>query len=171
MTLRCQDVLERLVEGATGSLPPQERSAIIDHLATCARCRDEAAAIEAAAARLREAGRFTTPPGFWPEFMQRLDERIATEQLPVSARLRRWLASPRHAWGTAALTVLATLVIVVTIRLGPARPAAHDPLPTQVRGLVTETMTTTLPSLGEMLETWRAGLTPETDLISDRTKP
>lgn len=171
MTLRCQDVLERLVEGVTGSVPPQDRSAVIAHLATCDRCRDEAAAIEATAAGLREAGRFSTPPGFWAGFMEQLHERIEAERLPVSIRFRRWLASPRHALGTAAVTVLATVTILIAVRFAPPRPAPYDPVPTQVRGLVTETMTTTLPSLGEMLETWRAGLPQEGDQVSDRMRP
>ncbi len=171
MTLRCQDVLERLVEGVTGSVPPQDRSAVIDHLETCDRCRHEAAAIETTAAALREGGRFTTPPGFWSGFMEQLHERIEAERLPVSIRFRRWLASPRHALGTAAVTALATVTILIAVRFAPSRPAAYDPVPTQARGLVTATMTTTLPSLGEMLETWRAGLTQEGDQVSDRTGP
>jgi anti-sigma factor RsiW len=161
----------RLVEGVTGSVPPGDRTAIIGHLVTCARCRDEAAAIEATAARLREAGGFTTPPGFWPDFTRQLDARIEAERLPAFIRFRRWLALPRHALGTAAVTVLATLTIFTAVRFVPPRPAAPDPVPAQVRGLVTETMTTTLPSLGEMLETWRAGLPQEADQVSDRTGP
>jgi len=171
MTLSCEDVLERLVEGVTGSVPPGDRTAIIAHLATCPRCRSEAAAIEATAARLREAGRFVPPPGFWSDFMAQLHARLEAERLPAFIRFRRWLASPRHALGTAAVTALATLAIFLTIRFVPPRPAAPDPIDAQVRRLVTETMTTTLPSLGEMLETWRAGLSQEADQVPDRTGP
>lgn len=166
MTLRCQDVLNRLVEAATGSLPPQERAGIADHLAACERCREEAAAIEGTVASLQEAGRFTVPPGFWGEFTDRLHERMAAERLPVPIRLRRWLTSPRHALGTITLTAAVAMALSVAIRMTPPS-GGSDPTVREARGLVTDTMTTTLPSLGEMLETWRAGLSSEAD-VTDR---
>lgn len=166
MTDRCRDVLERLVEGITGSLPPSERPAIVAHLAACPRCRDEAAALEAVAAHLREAGGVAVPPGFWAAFMRRLDERLEADRMPVSARLRRWLASPRHALGTAVVTVVAVLAVFAAVRTIP--PPPPDPVVIRARGLVTETMTSSLPSLGEMLEVWRAGLVQESDALADR---
>jgi anti-sigma factor RsiW len=160
MTMSCQDILERLVEGVTGSVPPAERTAVLEHLATCPQCRREAAELEGTVGHLRAAGAFTTPPGFWGEFMERLSVQMAHERLPVMLRLRRWLAAPRHAWGTALVTAAAAIVIS-TMR-PPMRPTATpDPLSSTARGLVTETMTTTLPSLGEMLDVWRAGLATE----------
>jgi anti-sigma factor RsiW len=171
MTLQCEDVLDRLVEGVTGSVPPGDRAAVVAHLATCPRCRGEAAAVENTAARLREAGRFVTPPGFWPDFMRQLDARLEAEPQRVLIRFRRWLASPRHALGTAAVTVLASLAIFMAVRFAPPRPMPPDPVDTQVRGLVTETMTITLPSLGDILETWRAGLSQEVDQVPGRTGP
>jgi anti-sigma factor RsiW len=166
----CRDVLERLVEAATGSMPPHDRAGLVEHLAVCDRCREEAARIEATVGHLRAAGQFAVPPGFWAEFTDRLTRRLAVEREPGVARLRRWLASPRHAWGTAAVTAAAVLAITAAVRFGPT-PATPDPVRSRARALVTETMTTTLPSLGEMLETWRAGLTPDGDAASDRAKP
>lgn len=171
MTPRCQDVQERLVEAATGSLPPQARAGIAEHLAECARCRDEAAAIEVTAARLREAGRFSVPPGFWTEFTGRLQERLDARQMPFSARARMWLSSPRHAWGTMVATAAVAVAVTVAVRMAPPRAAVSDPDVARARGLVTETMTTTLPSLGEMLETWRAGLIVEGEGLPDRSRP
>ncbi len=165
MTLRCHEALVRLVEGLTGSVPPVEREAVIEHLATCARCRDEAAHLEELTGHLREAGNFSAPPGFWPEFMSRFEERIALERLPASVRLRRWLAQPRSAVATVAATIAAVVVISTAVRLGPRHAAEPDPMLTEARGLVTETMTTTLPSLGEMLDVWRAGLTADADTL------
>jgi anti-sigma factor RsiW len=167
---RCQEVLARIVEAATGSMPPQAREGIAEHLATCERCREEAALIAATAAHLRDASRFTAPPGFWAEFTGRLNERLADERTPVPVRLRRWLASPRHAWGTLAVTAAAVLAITAAVRFGPAA-SKPDPVQSQVQTLVTPTMRTTLPSLGEMLDTWRAGLAAETDATLDRGKP
>jgi hypothetical protein len=69
-----------------------------------------------------------------------------------------------------AVTAAAALVITAAVRFG-APQVTTDPVRSKARSLVTETMTTTLPSLGEMLETWRAGLPAEIELTSDRTKP
>lgn len=167
---RCRDVLERLVEATTGTLAPAQREGIAEHLAVCDRCREEAAALEATVSRLREAGQFHTPPEFWAQFTNRLTERIANDRLPATARLRRWIALPRHAWGTAAVTAAAALAITAGVRLGPT-PPAHDPVRDQVRTLVTDTMNSTLPSLGEMLEVMGAGFPNEIDLANDRARP
>ncbi|MCL6553912.1 MAG: hypothetical protein K6W08_12450 [Firmicutes bacterium] len=121
-------------------------------------------------ARLRAAGQFAVPPGFWTEFMERLHERAAHEGAPVLARVRRWLACPRHALGTAAVTAAVALAITAAVRLAPA-PPPPDPVQVRARALLTETMTSTLPSLGEMLATWRAGLAPDADFASDRSRP
>jgi len=161
MTRDCERILERLVEGVTGSVPPAERAAILEHLATCPQCRQEAAELEATVASLRESGPFATPPGFWGEFMTGLSAAVAGERLPVVLRLRRWLIMPRHAWGTALVAAAAAAMVISTARL-PLRPeTTPDPTRATARGLLTETMTTTLPSLGEMLDVWRAGLVTE----------
>ncbi len=162
---RCEEVLERLVEGVTGTVLPDERAALARHLAVCERCRDEAASIEAAAVRLRSAGRFVAPPGFWEEFMRRLAARIEEERVPVGARLRRWLASPRHALGTAVVTAVTVLAVFAAVRTAPPAP---DPVAVRARGLVTATMTSSLPSLGATLDIWRAGLSQESGEDADR---
>ena len=170
MNLRCQDALERLVEGLTGTLPPDQRAEVIEHLATCARCRDEAAAMEALVTPLREAGRFTTPPGFWGGFMDGLQHRLAHERLPLAVRFRRWLAQPRYAAVTAVVTVVMVVLISTAVRQVPRPAVAPDPVLVGARGLVTETMTTTLPSLGEILDIWKAGLPSESDLVPEGTE-
>jgi anti-sigma factor RsiW len=164
--MRCGEAMERLVEAATGSVPPSAREGLVAHLTTCESCRREAAALEGTAALLRSAGRFATPPGFWSEFTDRLHARVAVERLPAVERLRRWLGRPRHAAGTAAVTAALVLAVVVGIWLGPGpAPTVEraDPLDARLRGMVTETMSATLPSLSESLDTWRAGLHADTD--------
>jgi len=159
VTLRCQDVLERLIEGATGSIPPAERTPVLEHLATCPTCRGEAAEIEATIARLRTSGGFTVPPGFWADFMAALERGLAHERMPVLLRIRRALATPRYAWGTAVATLAAVIVISTTVPLGPRQVAESDPVRADARGLLTRTMRTTLPSLSEMIDVWSAGVT------------
>lgn len=171
MSDRCQHTLDRLIEAATGSIPPRERAGIVEHLAGCERCREEAAAIEATVAHLRASGRFTSPPGFWAEFTDRLNERIAAGRLSPAARLRRWMALPRHAWATAAVTAAMVIAIAAVVRFGPASSVPRDPANVTVRALITDTMTSTLPSLADMLETMRAGLSQDGDPSPDRPRP
>lgn len=168
MSDRCADVLDRLVEAVTGSAPPDDRARIIEHLARCARCREEAAAIETTVAHLRAADRFAAPPGFWGEFTARLNERIGAGRPPLVVRARRWVASPRRAWGTAGAAVAVMGALVAAVRFGSPPTAPVDPVRAQARALVTPTMASTLPSLSEMLETMRAGLAPDSDLSPDR---
>ncbi|MGH2374656.1 MAG: zf-HC2 domain-containing protein [Candidatus Methylomirabilaceae bacterium] len=158
MTPRCQDILERLIEGATGPVPPAERAPILEHLATCATCRREAVEIEATISRLRTSGEFSAPPGFWSDFMEGLDRRLADERMPLLLRIRTALSTRRYAWGTAVATLAVVLAISTTVRVGPRPASQSDPIRTSARGLVTTTMTTTLPSLGEMIDVWSAGV-------------
>lgn len=169
MTERCQDTLDRLVEATTGSLPPGERVRIADHLAACAACRREAAEIEGTVTLLREAGRAAPPPGFWPGFMRGLGERIAADRPSIARRALRWVASPLHALGTAALTAAAVFAIMFAVRAVPL-PPQPDPVDVRARGLVTEAMAETLPSLGELLETWRAGLPADSEVPADKVR-
>jgi anti-sigma factor RsiW len=169
MTESCRDVLDRLVEAATGSLPPPQREGIAAHLAACPHCRREAAEIEAMVAQLRRA-RFAAPPGFWGDFTDRLHARIAHERRPIWARLRQWGTSPRRGWAAAAVTAAVALAVALGPRLTPT-PAPADPLRDRARTIVTDAMATTLPSLVEMLETMRDGLSAEVEFVTDRGTP
>lgn len=170
MTLRCQDVLERLVEGATGSVPPAQRQPVLEHLRACAACRREAAEIEDMTIRLRASGGFSPPPGFWPDFMEALDARLSAERTPVLTRVRKAFATPRYAWGTAVVTLVAVLAMSTTVRLGSRPETQVDPLRASARGLMTQTMTATLPSLGEMIDVWTAGVAALPDPFANTTE-
>ncbi|MDQ7858255.1 MAG: zf-HC2 domain-containing protein [Armatimonadota bacterium] len=170
MRLGCREAMDLLVEAATGTVPPAVRASVVAHLVGCPACRREAAALEETASLVRAAGRFTVPPGFWPAFTDRLQARVALERLPVSARWARWLARPRHALAAAVLTAALGLAAATAGRLGFLGGAPSDPadaFDAQLRGLVTETMTATLPSLAETIDTWRAGLHAGPDAEGD----
>ncbi|MDR7481516.1 MAG: hypothetical protein QN183_11260 [Armatimonadota bacterium] len=164
MSLPCREALERAVEMVTGSVPPDARAPVLAHLASCAACRDEVAALEATAAFLRRHAP-DAPPGFWPGFMGCLERRLARERLPAGVCLRRWLAAPSRAWAVAAAAVATVVGLAVAVRVVPPAPAG-DPDLARARGLVTETMTTTLPALDETLDLWRLGLTEPTAVFA-----
>jgi anti-sigma factor RsiW len=165
MNTRCQMILERLVEAATGSMPPAERAEIAEHLAACPACRAEAAELDATASLLRDAREITAPPGFWTDFNARLAARLVVEPRMAGGRLWAWIRSPGPAWGALAVTVAAAVAVAVAVKDAPLRPAL-DVTASSARSLVTETMATTVPSLDDLLKTWRAGLNPET-LVPD----
>jgi anti-sigma factor RsiW len=170
MSLTCREAMDLLVEAVTGTAPPPARASLAAHLAGCSACRREAAALEETASLVRAAGRFVAPPGFWPVFTDRLQARLARERPPTAARWARWLARPRHALAAAALAAALALAAAVGVRLGPAGGPPADPagaLDAQLRGLVTETMSATLPSLAETIDTWRAGVHAGTDPEGD----
>ena len=98
--------------------------------------------------------------------MSRLETRVAEERLTLSARIGRWLGQPRFAMATAVATVATVLLLTTALRHTPRPPAEPDPL-AGARGIVTETMTTTLPSLGEMLDVWRAGMTADSESLTN----
>jgi len=163
VSLSCREALERATELVTGTLPPDARAPVLAHLAACAACRDEVAALEATAALLRRHAP-TAPPGFWPAFMRQLDRRLARERLPAGVRLRRGLGAVRHAWVAAAAVAAAVAGLWAVMRPGPP---PSDPDLARVRILVTEAMTTALPALDETLDLWRVGLT-EPDVVFTR---
>jgi anti-sigma factor RsiW len=161
MNPRCHAILERLVEATTGSVPPAERAGIAEHLAQCPACRAEAAEIEATALLVQRSGEVAAPPGFWTDFNARLGARLSEEQRTVGDRLHRWLWGPRQAWGALALTAATAVAIAAAVRVPPML-TAPDATAARARSLMTESMATTVPSLDDLLKTWRAGLNPET---------
>lgn len=164
MSLPCPEALARAVEMVTGSAPPDAQASVLAHLASCAACRDEVAALEATAAVLRQHAP-DAPPGFWPGFMRSLDRRLARERLPAGVRLRRWVANPSRTWAAAAAAVAAVVGLAAAVRMVPSPPAG-DPDLARARGLVTEAMATTLPALDETLDLWRVGLTEPTVVVA-----
>ncbi len=56
-------------------------------------------------------------------------------------------------------------VVGIAAGIAPMREAP-DTTAANARNLVTDTMATTVPSLDDLLKTWRAGLSPET-LVPD----
>jgi hypothetical protein len=114
----CAQARELLVELATGVLTGQERGQVLRHVAGCAACRAELAALaQAADALLLLAPTAEPPPGFEGRLMVRLEgatparPEVAESARPDRqrgrpgrpARWRRWLTRPALAAAAAVL--------------------------------------------------------------------
>jgi len=101
--------LDQLAPFVDGTIAPAERASVVDHVRTCARCRDEVAAAAAARDVLREM-----PAPDAPDLAARFSpERIAELAAPGAARSPWRKAAP----ALAAAAVVALLALVVP-RLG-----------------------------------------------------
>jgi mycothiol system anti-sigma-R factor len=92
VAVECRDVLERLDAYVDGELPPAETSAVRDHLATCASCREALEAKESLGKAIRQAPYYTAPAA--------LKARIARSQ-------------PRARWTTGWIARAAVLLLAV----------------------------------------------------------
>jgi anti-sigma factor RsiW len=160
--MNCADVRELLVETLSGTTPPGLRRAADAHLASCAGCRAEAAAIEETARLLRRVPDACLRDEHWATFMARLDARLAHERRRHWNRMRRWLRQPRRAW-TAAGATAALAVALGIVLLGPGgRPLESDRPPdavtVQVLTLVSPRVVEDMPAMNASVAVWKAGL-------------
>ncbi len=91
--MKCQEVQKLLVAYLDGEITPSERKLIQAHLAGCAVCQQQVAALAATSSRLgqallRRGARAAPSPQAW----SRLEARLAREAHPAPSRLRVWLA-------------------------------------------------------------------------------
>lgn len=166
----CRQAREAMLEVATGTTGPDLRLALAGHLARCAPCRREAAALEEVAALLRAVPEPHLGPSHWDDFMARLDRALALRRRSPLARLARWLRSPRHAWGAALATAGAAVAMALALWGGgaaPPPPSAQEPVqeevlqgvPVQVplQQLMTPSMLDAQPAMDASLSVWKAG--------------
>ena len=106
----------------------------LEHLVSCASCRDELTGVQALMSDVKAAGTMPEPsPLFWDHFSARV--RQATADVPAARRTAWWQSAWRPLAGLAAA---AAVVAVVTVTLsrpdvetGPAQRASLDPAPVE----------------------------------------
>jgi anti-sigma factor RsiW len=89
---------------AEGELPAGERKAAAAHVETCLHCASEVEAYRALFASLAALPSFAPSIGFADAVMARV--RLAPQESPLMARLRRWLPTTTRGWIFLALACL-----------------------------------------------------------------
>jgi len=115
----------RLDAWLDGRLDAAERRELEEHLAACARCRDQLAALEAAREAVREALETPPlPPGLEVRILDRLDREDA-ERRSAPAAPPRWPAAGR--WLPVAAGLAAATLLFWFLR-GAPEPRTFDPV-------------------------------------------
>jgi len=156
--MECPEARDLLLEALTGTTPPDARRTLRAHLASCAACRQEAAALEETASLLRAVPEPRVRPGYWAEFMAALDRALAAERCGFWRRVARWVRDPVHAWSAAAAASAVVVALVLALFLYAAGPAAPPPPAASVRALVTDAVVDALPAMTASLTVWKASL-------------
>ncbi|HYK91539.1 MAG TPA: zf-HC2 domain-containing protein [Acidobacteriota bacterium] len=115
----CRNIQDLLVLHAEGELPAEQRSLVENHLASCARCREEASGIDKIRAWLADPGLFAPAQDYsWELLPRKMFERAS-----ASSPARRWLPANLGALGwslsLAAMFFLACGLIWLTRRQAP----------------------------------------------------
>ena len=143
----CTDITPLLDDYADGALDPATRSRVDDHLATCAACRAEVAALAAILAEARTLPLEIQPArDLWPGIAPRLAGR--------PARRMPWLQL------AAALALFAGGFAAARLGQGPAEPSRLASLPEEYAVASTE--------LSRRLAGESGGLAPETRRVVER---
>jgi len=90
--VRCKQVTEKLAEYQLGALDEAEAAAVAEHVAQCARCRAELAALERTAELLEPLEPATPPRDLWAGVKRRMRPRRATAWDALAMRWRPALA-------------------------------------------------------------------------------
>ena len=103
----------------------------LEHLASCASCRDELTGFQALMSEVRPAGPMPEPsPLFWDHFSERV--RQATADVPAGSRPSWWQSAWRPLAGLAAAAAVVAVVIMTTtgrdVEPSRAQQASLDPV-------------------------------------------
>lgn len=155
----CQDARNLIIETLTGTVSPDVRRAVEAHLADCGICRAEATTVEETVALLRVVPQPRVTEEHWADFMARLRRRLGAER-SVWDRIRSWLRSPRHAWGTMAATAALVFALGSALLMHPAPQMSVAPPPTDasLHTYVTDGVRQAMPAMSASLAVWKAGL-------------
>lgn len=106
----CEEALERISAELDGALPPEEQTALDEHLRSCAACRALRAELAGLHAALPVLDEIPAPEGFADSVMRAVSESAqepADNVIPFSKKTRR---SPWKGW-TAAAAAFAVVVL------------------------------------------------------------
>ncbi|HLI44769.1 MAG TPA: zf-HC2 domain-containing protein [Acidimicrobiales bacterium] len=132
----CREVREHAAELALGVLVGAERAAVLDHLETCAACREEVHRYSAAAdAVLQFAPASDPPPGFEMRLLARRDaaERARGRQQRLARQARHRHGSARRPPRVVAAAAAAGLVLAAGIGVGATLASQGTTGPAGVR--------------------------------------
>jgi hypothetical protein len=104
----------------TAALEASPEGAVAAHLASCATCRDELAALQASWDALAAVEVPDPSPLFWDHFSARV-RKATTETTPAAGP---WWSTRRLVWGMG--VTAAALILVVGLRWWPSVPPAAD---------------------------------------------
>jgi hypothetical protein len=132
---------DEFVDALDGTLGAER----LEHLVSCASCRDELTGVQALMSEVKTAGTVPEPsPLFWDHFSARV--RQATADVPAARRTAWWQSAWRPLAGLAAGAAVVAVVTVTISRPdaepGPAQQASLNPAP--VDALTDETESSSL---------------------------
>lgn len=126
--MRCERARKWVSDELDGALVPVRKSRLERHLAACPACRAyrDDLAVLAAGAKDLPAG--DPPPGYWPDFERRLDDRMASLGKPGKRRPAPLFRPRKWAWAGAAFLIMAFVGIYVAFfRPAPEPEEAWPP--------------------------------------------
>jgi anti-sigma factor RsiW len=126
----CERIQYRLLDFIEGELADGEFRQIEAHLARCARCGREAAALRATVARVRDLPVSAVPDGLLDGLAAAVQKRIAsdpTHRPPFWQRLARWIGGLPGLQPVPAVSAAAALGLLLAIGLGHGPRVPHAP--------------------------------------------
>jgi anti-sigma factor RsiW len=133
----CRRLRGRLVDLASGALPAAERTPVELHVAGCARCRDELAALREVPVLLGSDESSELGEEFWQDQRQAIMRTV--RDLPSPAHTRRWWlpvdripSGGRRPWVTWAPALVAATAVLAVVTLRPEMPWQAPATPAQV---------------------------------------
>jgi len=119
--VRCAQAREKLTEYQLGMLGDAATGEVERHLAECAQCREELAALERLDALVSPAEQYTAPEGMWHGVRAGMKPRRRPWW-------EAWRVAPKPALAMAAAMLLAVSGIWIGLRGGPVETSAEEVL-------------------------------------------
>jgi anti-sigma factor RsiW len=156
--MRCADCRESLNQYIDGELVADEAAAVRDHLATCADCAREHAALSATSHRLKEAlVRHAAPDVLKARIRSALVQPDAFTPVSDARPIRRW--SPvRFAAAGFVIAAFSSALTFAAVRTGaPAQTVREDLLASHIRSLMPGHLTDVVSTNQHNVKPWFNG--------------